>query len=686
MRPARFGNSPLLKIKHKGAPMTAIIPEAIAFEITKASIGALVKPAIGAVFSGLKSLASSTISSFGERFADYATIQAERHSKLNTIVLGHQKLLHDLYIPLTLITGDKSSKNSSEQKSILIDRLRTELLPKEDRILITDTAGMGKSTLSKFLFLQSLRAGFAVPIFLELRHLSIQTTALALIQRQLNTAPISEDEPKFAKRQVERVFHKGGLLIIFDGYDEIPFKDREAVTSDLKDFIAKYPKNYFIITSRPETGLLAFPAFKRFNIRSLNKDESFALIRKYDAGGGRAEQLISKLDGKDFKAVQEFLKNPLLTSLLYRSFEYKQSVAIKKHVFYRQVFDALFEWHDATKDGYNTREKRSGLDMDTFHRVLRIVGFVSIMKGQVEGDTDTILSWIRSAKEVCSNCRFAESDFLDDLVRAVPIFAKDGDYYRWSHKSLAEYFAAQYICTEGKAQQGQLLTAFTENGKGSRFANVLDQIYDIDIIAFRTHLVAPLSASFREYWLTAYKSIDADIGSASIRMRKEVAFDRTLVITLLPQGNTREPLLAITEALQLQGEKLNAEAASDFFPILLDHTERGSARLIGILGGEFAPVLSILKSKRDDLIRIAGAPELRGVGVPRLNVKALPLVLSDDPKLDANRPEYFDKITRLLSDFVPTIDSSKMLGFEAAFQDGAKLERLADDLLSSLKK
>jgi hypothetical protein len=558
--------------------------EFLAYEISKASISALVKPALTSAFKGLRSLSAAAIEKFGDRFSDYLTTQATRHSCLNTIVFGHQRSLSDLYLPLTIVPTKAIHADSKEE--ILIDRFQTKLLPSETRILITDTAGMGKSTISKFLFLQSIKSGYAIPIFVELRHLSNSNPILTHIQKQLNITPVSEDQPKFPQRLVERTLKKGGLIIFLDGYDEIPFKDRESVTKNIKEFIEKYPNNHYTITSRPESGLLAFPTFKQFSIRPLKKEESFALIRKYDQDGGHSEQLISKLTGRDFQAVQEFLKNPLLTSLLYRSFEYKQNVPIKKHIFYRQVFDALFDWHDSSKDGYNTREKKSGLDIDGFHRVLRIIGFVSVMKGQVEGDTDTILGWIRKARDVCSTSAFAESDFLDDLIRAVPIFVKDGDYYRWSHKSLAEYFAAQYICTEGKGQQAKILDSFISSGRTARFSNVLDQIYDVDVVAFRSYLIIPMAKAFTDFWNSSYLGLNPEISSNSIKLRKEASFDKNLFIFPFDVKTLEDPTSGIQDALKnLSGGTIDLRNSEIDFMLIEGATKK--SRLIGITSGSY---------------------------------------------------------------------------------------------------
>ena len=162
--------------------------EAIAFEISKQAVGAMVKPALASAYSSLRSLSESVVNSFGDRFAEYVSQQAHRHSKLSTIVFGHQKSLEDLYIPLTVVPT-RQTDDPDKQKQIKIDRFRTDLFPAETRVLVTDTAGMGKSTLSKFLFLQCLKSAYAIPIFIELRHLSEKNNIVSVMQKQLNSRP-----------------------------------------------------------------------------------------------------------------------------------------------------------------------------------------------------------------------------------------------------------------------------------------------------------------------------------------------------------------------------------------------------------------------------------------------------------------------------------------------------------------
>jgi predicted NACHT family NTPase len=94
------------------------------------------------------------------------------------------------------------------------------------------------------------------------------------------------------------------------------------------------------MASRDHQGLVAFADFKRVSIRPLQSTEAHALIRKYSGTSGIADKLIERLAAPENASVHEFLVNPLLVSLLFKSFEYKATIPLKKHVFYWQVYEA----------------------------------------------------------------------------------------------------------------------------------------------------------------------------------------------------------------------------------------------------------------------------------------------------------------------------------------------------------
>ena len=135
----------------------------------------------------------------------------------------------------------------------------------------------------------------------------------------------------------------GGFVFFLDGYDEISLDERSAVTANIQDFISKASNNIFFLTSRPEQALASFGDFQVFSINSLTKKEAYELLRRYDKQGNTSKQLIDELKTGQYEMINEFLKNPLLVSLLFAAFDYKHTIPLKKHIFYRQVYDAYFD-------------------------------------------------------------------------------------------------------------------------------------------------------------------------------------------------------------------------------------------------------------------------------------------------------------------------------------------------------
>jgi hypothetical protein len=274
------------------------------------------------------------------------------------------------------------------------------------------------------------------------------------------------------------------------------------VTSHLQDFISKTASNYFVITSRPDPALASFSDFVGFKVKPLSRQEAYELIVKYDEGGGRAAQLIKDLEVDDrLDDVKAYLSNPLLVSLLYAYYEYSPDLSFKrksfkKHLFYRQVYDALFYRHDRSKPGAHVREKRTGLEIDDFEKLLRALAYLTFKSGEIEYDTDAILSRMASVKQYCAGINFNESDLLEDVVLNVPIFVKEGIYYKWQHKSLQEYFAARFILKDVKENVPALLGRIYQSGEIDRCYNLLSLLYDMDADLFRKTLGRELAADF----------------------------------------------------------------------------------------------------------------------------------------------------------------------------------------------
>ena len=404
----------------------------------------------------------------------------EHYSYFNSIVfLNQQKRLMDYYLPLTLTC-------KIDRSDFYIDSLPKELIDSKKKIVIVDSAGMGKTTLLKYMFLRCVEECYSIPVYIELRSLKGKIGVLDQIQNKF--ADIGE---KGNRELMLRLLSSGKFTIFLDGYDEINIKDRDRVTTDLNQLIEKAPNNRYILSSREEQGLAAFTQFKRYEIKALEKEEAYQLLEKY--GGSDVALLIETLEKPENSQIQEFLTNPLLTSLLYKSFEYKPTVPNKKHIFYHQVFESLFETHDLRKEGGAfIREKKSGLDIDTFFLLLRCLASITYKFGLVEYSRSELLNHIESAQKAAACRKPNPSDILNDLTHAVPLMVVEGDSIRWGHKSIQEYFCASYICRDAKQRQGDILRTLIKEGSVDHNLNLLLLCREIDCIGFEVGLIKPV--------------------------------------------------------------------------------------------------------------------------------------------------------------------------------------------------
>lgn len=454
-------------------------------------------------------------------FIAYYKRAYNNYSIINTLAFKERvKKLKDIYIPLTIYPVD----NEKEKKLAKVEGYPKELLDKYGRILITDTAGMGKSTLMKRMFLDVIDGQFGIPIFIELRRLNESNDILNEVAIQLGGLNDS-----FDKEILETLFVDGEFIFFFDGYDEISSSNKAFVTKNIQDFVAKAPNNKYILTSRPEEELACFGEFQEFRIRELKKVESYDLLRKYDISGKTSRLLISKLKTGNYSMINEFLKNPLLVSLLFAAFDFKQTIPLKKHIFYRQVFDAYFDSHDLSKGDSYVHEKKSNLDLDDFDKVMRKIGYECLRKQKIEFEKDELLKIIDSAKSGFSNLKFASTSLLSDLLKAVTLFCQDGMYYKWVHKSLQEYFAAEFIYKDSKNNQDAILTALYKSKKIDLYINLLDLYFDIDPVGFQKNIVKPLLESYVEYYEKFYFHSDV-ISSEAVNLRLTITYcNRVLV-------------------------------------------------------------------------------------------------------------------------------------------------------------
>ena len=412
------------------------------------------------------------------KFNEYITRKYESFFTIDTLVLQNRQIPFDnLYYPLTV-----ASQEENKLIEFKIDRYHKGFIPTYKKVLIVDTAGSGKSTILRKLFLSVIKQKYALPIFIELRKLNEKNLILDEIYEQLN--PIDKE---INREVIFRLLEKGGFVFFFDGFDEIEIEKKEIVINDIHSFLEKSSNNEFIISSRLEDSLASFSDFKRFNIRPLAINESYQLIRLYasnNKNGKNAESLISLLNDGQKDELKEFLINPFLVSLLYTVFDYGRNIPVETTQFYRLIYDALFDRHDLTKEGYFKRQKRCNLHRDDFEKIMRGIAYICFAEYDSRLSKDNFLSIINRSKSFFQ-LSFKPSDYFEDLLMTVPFITRDGNYYKWRHNSIRDYFAAKFIVLNTGNKAKDILLRLFQADEASLYNNIFEHVFYLDFKLFK---------------------------------------------------------------------------------------------------------------------------------------------------------------------------------------------------------
>lgn len=502
----------------------SMIAETLGLATVKALVEKTAIAGLKKIYEGFKDDYDMHLVPMTKHFEHYLKSAYERHSVVNTLVLRNSKCrFPNIYVPLTI-----KEENNIEERTV-IDGYPFELMKKHPKMIICDTAGMGKTTLVKRMFLSAIDDVLTIPVIVELRRIEKGNTLLDIVYGQIDSLAEAFDHQLLLK-----LIQQGGFAFFFDGYDEVTNEQKSVVAEEIKSLVSKAPNNTYIITSRPEIGLQTFGDFSVFNIQQLTEEEAAELLRKYDNNGEVSEILIKKLNNISYSNVKDFLRTPLLASLLFTAFDYKQKVPIRKDEFYQQVFDAYFESHDLTKDGGFVRQKKSGLNMSDFKKVLRYLGFKCLKRQfKTEFSKAELISLLDEVQNEYSGQRFVSEDFIKDIITAVPLFVRDGIYYRWIHKSMQEYFAAMFIHEDARNSQTAILDRMLQSQWMSRYINLFDIYYDIDYEGFRDSVLDKIVTDYLQYFQDNFTDVSG-ISPQSVKERLEILYKNKVLFAFLP--------------------------------------------------------------------------------------------------------------------------------------------------------
>ena len=442
---------------------------------------------------------------------EYQVEEYKRNSQSKTIIYrAAPQKLSEFYQPLYIKKVNYWGYSLGGQQRIptdSIEELLTVHLKEQHKnqrsITILGSAGSGKSTLIKYLFVNCIETNFKIPIKVELRYLNDYDGTLIdyIKEKVFKINKLAQHD-----RIIERLMSSGDFIYFLDGYDEIGSSKKAAITKNIDELTKLYNKNYYILTSRPFSMVESLPMFHHYEVCELSDEEVDQFIRKQipETESEIASKMIYAIRTTNNIAYRSFLSNPLLLSMFILTFQTYSNIPQRISEFYGQVFDTLYSTHDSVSKLAFERERQSGLIKEQFIEVLKMFSFISFFKEKFVFSNVYLtneLSYVKEKKHI----DFDIEKLISDLQIAICILNKEGTEYLFPHRSLQEYFAALYVASLGDNNKEQIyskiytgiMTDDSVNTTQSRenFYNILSEL---DSKYVTRHIVIPFLEKLRD--------------------------------------------------------------------------------------------------------------------------------------------------------------------------------------------
>lgn len=339
-------------------------------------------------------------------------------------------------------------------------------------LMLLGAPGSGKTTLLHHLLLTyargrqwRFRARRRVPAFLEFRSLAAHITgnpdfSLANALRHQIKAHFADLEKALPVGWVERRLRHGGMILLFDGLDEVASPEaRGAVSVWLERHLTAEASraNLFLATSRP-SGYLDAPLERArvLQVEPFSAEQSRRFIqcwylqneivssglKETDAVRRRAEEAAGDLLRRlgENPNLYDLSANPLLLTMLCMVHRYHGALPGSRSQLYAEICQVLLErWRQAR--GVTDAE---GLRGEQKLSVLRPLAEAYMLAGRREIQDREILPLIESHLQAVGYTK-EPLEFLRVIQAGSGLLLeKEAGVWAWAHKTFQEYLTAEY--------------------------------------------------------------------------------------------------------------------------------------------------------------------------------------------------------------------------------------------------
>lgn len=330
------------------------------------------------------------------------------------------------------------------------------------KLRVLGKPGVGKTTFLQHLAVQCNRGEFAadqVPIFLTLREFAEaakhqgEFSLFNTIHQALATDGLTDSAP------LEALLHKGRVLVLLDGMDEVPNQDISAVIREIRAFSDKYYRNRFVVSCRTASQKLALRGFTDVEIAPFTQEQIATFAQKWFVALGKtatsqaqAAEFVQKLDRPENWQFRQLVVTPLFLHLACWVFQGEGRLPSKRTAFYKQGLDLLLGKWDETK-GVERDQVYRGFLLPQKMKLLSQLAAVTFEQGQYFFEQRTIERYIEDYLKNLSGASLEPEELqLESEAMLKAIEAQHGllierarGIFSFSYLAFQEYLTARKI-------------------------------------------------------------------------------------------------------------------------------------------------------------------------------------------------------------------------------------------------
>jgi NACHT domain len=378
--------------------------------------------------------------------------------------MARGKKTDDVYVPLNLYLAERRTRFdvTAEERSVAMD----ELLTKEPgHCIIFGQPGAGKTTSIKhvcrrFIKESTFLANCQALILIRLRELNSIKGVLAKkplilarirdivglrfsLPSELNGPDEADVKAALIDRLTVQWMNTAKVLLLLDGFDELSnFKRMDSVVAELRSLGPQLASGRCIVTSRTGEFYYHLEGFRTFEIQPLTEVQIEQLAIHW-LGKTSARDLVKQIKASPF---MDAAIRPLTIAHLCAIYERSRKIPDKPKTVYRKVVGLLLEEWDEQR---SIKRPSSYANFDADRKAEFLSNLAYWLTTELQ-QTIFAADQLKAAyKEISPNFGLPERDasrVAKEIESHTGLFVQAGhDFFEFSHKSLQEYLAADFI-------------------------------------------------------------------------------------------------------------------------------------------------------------------------------------------------------------------------------------------------